>query len=97
MARNYLNRALEEGGDLTPFSNLNRSYLYLAEGKKNEAYNILDRIQESLQGSIKNIDLGRDFSKYLDMSIIHILKDEKEESLQYLAKAADVGFTMGLA
>ena len=90
-AKEYLNLYLEQGGKLWDWDNLNVAYMHQKLGNEEEALAILNSAQISLKKRSKN----GTWSTLLNLSIIHVLKEEREESLHYLSDAAELGFQMG--
>ncbi|MCK5279589.1 MAG: tetratricopeptide repeat protein, partial [Cyclobacteriaceae bacterium] len=88
-AQKNLNSRLEQGGKFGRLDTLYIVYLYQKLGNEEEASAILNR------SSVNRLTENRDWVTLILMSVIHALKEEREESLQYLSDAAKLGFTGG--
>ena len=66
--------------------------IYESLGRKQEAYRILKSAQLSLQNKLKD---DESWEVNFCLSQIHAMLDEKEKALDYLSKAADLGFRWG--
>ena len=91
-AEEYSNLHLEQGGVLHLLDSVNLAYMYQQLGKEEEALAIMNRSQISY---LKRLARNKNSDTLLRLSIIHALKEEREESLQYLSDAAELGFLRG--
>ncbi len=84
-----MNLRLEQGSKFGRLDTLYIVYLYKKLGNEEEASEILNR------SSVDKLTKNRDWQTLVLLSVVHALKEEREEALQYLSDAAKLGFKGG--
>lgn len=69
------------------------AYLYKELGNEHEASTILNAARNNFENQLAEED--EVWWTYFYLSMIHAIQDEKEVSLKYLSKAADIGLMRG--
>lgn len=87
-AEQYYNQLLDLGGRPVIWDSIYLGFMYRKLGREQDVDEILNSIHNYLENRL--VKCRCDFVLY-NLSVIHAILNEKEESLKYLSEAADLG------
>jgi len=92
LAKQCYNQFLAAGGKLDALDSIFLSYMYKETGKEQESLIILKKYEKSLEVRLDKVE---NWNLYLNLSLLHAILNQKDETNRYLSKYVDVGRSMG--